>query len=121
MPIESDNQDVARQMATQMRVRSGPLDRVVARAGRKLPRRVRDDVTRLIEADHLANHAKLRKRLDEKTLRTSRKRIGAFLETRDPKRERRDAALDLIAQVAFVVVTVALGLFFFLLWRGAFA
>lgn len=118
---DRDSDDLAGHMATQLRVRKGPLDRVAARAGRKVPTHVRRDVDRLIEADHLANHAKLRKRLDAKRLTSSRRRVGAYLETRDPARERRDAALDMIAQIAFVIVTVALGLFFYLLWRGAFS
>ena len=115
------SKDLASHMAAQLRVRQGALDRVAARAGRKVPTHVRRDLNRLIEADHLANHAKLRKRLDPKTLKASERRVGAFLETRDPARERRNAALDMIAQIAFVVVSVALALFFYLLWRGAFS
>ncbi len=108
-------------MATQLRVRSGSLDRVAKRAGRKVPSRVQKDVARLIEADHLANHAKLRKRLDAKTLKSSRKRVGAYLDTRNPALERRNAALDLIAKIAFVLVSVTLALFFYMLSQGAFA
>lgn len=121
MLTDQKSEELAQQMATQLRVRQGTLDRVAARAGRKVPTHVQKDVSRLIEADHLANHAKLRKRLDPKALKSSRRRVGAFLETRDPALERRHAALDLVAQIAFVLVTVALGLFFYLLWRGAFS
>ncbi len=119
--IKDQNTDeVARHMATQLRVRSGSLERVAARAGRKVPSRVQKDVARLIEADHLANHAKLRKRLDAKALKTSQRRVGHFLDAQNPARERRNAILDRVAGIAFVVVSVGLALFFYLLSQGAF-
>ena len=120
MRKDQDTDEFARHMAAQLRVRSGSLERVAARAGRKVPSRVQRDVARLIEADHLANHAKLRKRLDDKALKSSRRRVGVYLDAQDPAKERRDAALDLIAKIAFVLVTVALALFFYLLSQGAF-
>jgi len=46
--------------------------------------------------------------------------LRTFLETLDPKAERRGEILDTIAKIAFVIVVVVLALFFYLISIGYF-
>ncbi|NNF90324.1 MAG: hypothetical protein HKM96_03005, partial [Boseongicola sp.] len=58
--------------------------------------------------------------VDEKQFRRAEKRLDRYLDRLNPAAERRGEILDLIAKIAFVIVTVVLAVFFFLLWRGYF-
>ncbi|MEM8802971.1 MAG: hypothetical protein AAGF55_10590, partial [Pseudomonadota bacterium] len=87
---------------------------------RKLPKRLHAEVQVVLDAVALDAHPKLGHRLDERRVKIAATRIEKFLLKQDPAAERRGEILDRIAAVAFVLFTVALALFFFLLWRGAF-
>lgn len=107
-------------MAQQLRLKGETFSEVAARAGRKLPRRLRRDVQTLSEVEALADNPKLAHRLDERQITKAERRLRAFLDTLDPKAERRGEILDTIAKIAFVFVVVALSLFFYLISTGYF-
>ena len=111
---------MARKMSTQLRIRGDGLAEVAKRAGRKLPRRLRADADVLIQAGAMAEHPKLARMVDPRNLARAEKRLNRFLNKQNPAAERRGEILDFIARIAFVFVTVALSVFFFLLWRGYF-
>lgn len=118
MTIENDNLALSQKMATQLRVRGETLEDVAAKAGRKLPKRLQKHVDVLTEAAAAEKHPKLMRQIDPREVRKSRRRLTYFLDKQDPKSERRGEILDVIAKIAFVVVTVLLAVFFLLLWRG---
>ena len=107
-------------MSAQLRVRGDGLSDVAEKAGRKLPRRLRPDVAKLIEAEAMSAHPKLARLVDERQFRRAEKRLNRFLEKQDPAAERRGEILDMIAKIAFVFVTIVLAVFFLLLSRGYF-
>ena len=107
-------------MSVQLRVRGDGLSDVVEKAGRKLPRRLRSDVAKLIEAEAMSTHPKLARLVDERQFRRAERRLNRFLEKQNPAAERRGEILDLIAKIAFVFVTIVLAVFFLLLSRGYF-
>lgn len=113
-------QAMAARMSAQLRVRGEGIAEVTERAGRKLPRHLRSDAERLIEAEAMAANPKLARLVDEKLIARAEKRLHQFLDRQNPAAERRGEILDVIAKIAFVFVTVVLSVFFFLLSRGYF-
>ncbi len=111
---------LANRMAAQLRVRGDGLADVAERAGRKLPKRLRGDAQVLIDAEALSGHPKLAKRIDAKRVSRSERRLNAFLDGQNPAAERRGEILDAVARIAFVLVTIVLGVFFTLIYRGYF-
>lgn len=120
MELQTRIDALADKMATQLRVRGAGLSDVTAKAGRRLPRYLRNDADRLIEAEKLISHPKMARLVDERRLRKSEKRLNAFLDKQNPGAIRRAEFLDFLAKIAFVFVTIVLSVFFLLLWRGYF-
>ena len=107
-------------MAAQLRVKGTELSDVVARAGRKLPRRLQSEAAILIEAQALSRHPKLGRRTDQARIVKAERRLRAYLDGLDPRSERRAEILDRLAAVGFVVLLVAGVLFYVLVRQGVF-
>ncbi len=120
MLIEEHAEALAQKMSAQLRVRGTGLAEVTERAGRKLPRRLRADAQTIIQAEAMGGHPKLSRLVDERAVMRATRRIERFLDKKDPKGERWGELLDLIAKIAFVLVTIVLVVFFWLLNRGYF-
>ncbi|MDD9921616.1 MAG: hypothetical protein OXQ92_04945 [Boseongicola sp.] len=120
MEQDSRLDTLAELMATQLRVRSGAFSDVVERAGRKIPKRYRGDVQTLLSSQQLASHPKLARQVNKKSVKKAERRLTYFLNKQNPKAERRNEILDVVAKIAFVFVVVVLGVFFLLLSRGYF-
>lgn len=120
MEIRDRTNSLANQMSTQLRVKGDGLADVAQRAGRKLPRRLRQDAQVMIEAEALSAHPKLVRRIDPKRVKRAERRLKAFLDRQNPGAERRGEILDVVARIAFVLVTIVLAVFFTLIYRGYF-
>ena len=107
-------------MSTQLRVRGDGLADVAAKAGRKLPKHLRADAAKMIEAATMADHPKLARLIDERKVAKAERRLHRFLDKKNPAAERRGEILDFIAKIAFVFVVIVLTIFFFLLSQGYF-
>lgn len=121
MNLNETSQALAAKMAQQLRLRSGDLRDVAARAGRKLPKHLRADVDAILEAQEMAKHPKLMHHVDAVRVTKAEKRLNRFLDQQNPKAERRTEILDTIAKIAFVIFSVVLAVFLTLLWRGYFS
>jgi endo-1,4-beta-D-glucanase Y len=121
MDLSALSEDLATKMAKQLRVGSGDLEAVAAKAGRKLPKHLRAEVALIVEAMRLAEHPKFMHRVDMARLAKAEKKISRFLDKQDPTTERRNEILDTVAKIAFVIFSVVLAVFLTLLWRGYFA
>lgn len=111
---------LAEKMAAQLRVRGEGLADVAQKAGRRLPRHLRAEVERIVQAEEMARHPKLGRLVDERRIAKAEKKIARYLEKQNPASERWGEFLDLVAKIAFVFVVVVLSLFFWLLSRGYF-
>ena len=120
MNVTERAEALAQHMATQLRVRGDGLADVSARAGRRLPKRFQKDVQVIVDAEAMMQHPRLERVVDDRAVRKAERKIRAFLDLQDPRAVRRGEILDVIAKIAFVVVTVVLAVFFFLIWRGTF-
>jgi len=120
MEMQERAKSLANRMAAQLRVRGDGLAEIAGHAGRKLPKRLRRDAQVLIDAETLSGHPKLAKRINAKRVVRAERRLNAFLDKQNPAAERRGEFFDAVARIAFVVVTIVLGVFFVLLYRGYF-
>ncbi len=120
MTIEERLNELTAYMAQQLRLSGGTFADVAAKAGRKLPRRLKKDIAVISDAETLLQNPKLTRRIDEAQLAKSERRLRMHLEKFDPKAERRGEILDTIAKIAFVIVVVVLALFFYLISVGYF-
>ncbi len=120
MKIHDRTNSLANRMSAQLRVKGDGLADIAQRAGRKLPRRLRQDAKVMIEAEELSAHPKLARRIDAKRVKRAERRLNAFLDKQNPRAERRGEILDVVARIAFVLVTIVLAIFFTLVYRGYF-
>lgn len=120
MDVHERSDALGEKMARQLRLRSGGLADVSARAGRKLPKHLRSEVEVILNAQRMATHPKLMHHVDASLITKAEKKLNRFLDKKDPKAERRTELLDTIAKIAFVIFSVVLAVFLTLLWRGYF-
>lgn len=111
--------EVRAAMETQLRVRGKSLDAQIRKAGRLLPRRVRHDATYLAQGATLAENPKLSKMIDMAKAQKAHRSVLAYLDSVDIGAQRRDAALNLVASIAFALLVTGV-LLVFVLWARGF-
>ena len=111
---------LAEKMAKQLRLRGEGLKDVAARAGRKLPKRLRTEVEAIVDAQQMAENPKLMHHVDPDRIKLAERKLNRFLDRQNPAVERRAEMLDALAIIAFVIFTAVLAVFLLLLWRGYF-
>lgn len=107
-------------IGAQLRTRGDTIAEIVEKAGRKVPRRARSAIAELTDIEALASNPKVARRIDPRTFKRAEARVRKHLGKLDPKAARRGEILDRVAMVAFVLVSVGLGLFFYAISQGAF-
>lgn len=120
MDVSEKTGDLATFMAKQLRVRGGDLADVASRAKRQLPRRLHRDIATLLDAETVAAHPKLAYRVDTRAVVKAERRLRAYLDTKDPAKERRAEFLDRLAMVVFILFAILLVVFFLLISQGYF-
>ncbi len=106
-------------LESKLRVRGGSLRAQLRKAGRLLPRGVRRDADYLAQGAELVRNPKLAKMVDMTKARQAHRNVLAYLETVDIGAQRRDAALHLVASIAFALLVTGL-LLLFVLWQRGF-
>jgi len=112
---------LADHMSAQLRVKGRGLEAVAAKAGRRLPKSLRAEASKIAQAAAMAEHPRLAYLIDERSLKRADRKVRKYLDRQNPSKVRRGEILDLIAKIAFVVFTIILIAFFVLLSRGAFS
>jgi len=119
MTLQNMVDEVRAQMEEKLRVRGRSLEAQLRKAGRTLPRHVRRDATYLARALPMTANPKLARMVDLRQAQRAHKNILAHLQTVDIGAQRRDAALSLIASIAFALLTTGV-LLMFVLWARGF-
>lgn len=119
MSLQEMAEDVRAGLESKLRVRGRSLQAQIRRAGRLLPRYVRRDATYLAQGAELATNPKLAKMVDIAKARQAHRKVLAYLDTVDIAVQRRDAALQLAASIAFALLVTS-GLVVFVLWQRGF-
>jgi|OM-RGC.v1.027681990 hypothetical protein len=99
-------------------LRKGGLAYRVTKAGRLLPGHVRNDIQRIAQAEAMANHPKLERRMDPSATKPAYDRAAAFLTAIDVKDRRKGVLLSILGSVAFNILVVITLLIVVLRWRG---
>ncbi len=105
-------------LAKRLGLKRGSLSRRVAKAGRRLPTAVRNDIAVVAEAENLARHPKLAIRLDPTATKGAYDRAVAHLKAIDVADRRKGFALSILGSVAFNILAVIFLLIVVLRWRG---
>lgn len=116
--IEKQVETVRRLLDERLRIRGRDLSHQIRKAGRLLPRPVRNDLTYVAEAKRMLTHPKLRLMVDEAKVEAALDRSVVYLKTVDPSERRKDRLLGMAGVVAFNLIVVAAVLIGVLIWRG---
>lgn len=101
-----------------MGVRGCDLGTQLCRVRRRLPRRLRTEADRLIQAEAVIAHPKLARLLPMGTVQRAFEAIEAHLARIDPAQRRRDALLRVLGVAVFNLLLFAVLLWAFLRWHG---
>lgn len=116
--IEQMVADVRAGLRAKLGLRGKTLAAQLRKGGRLLPRYVRRDATYLAQILPLAANPKLVRMIDQAKARQAHRNVLAYLDTIDLAAQRRNAALNMVASIAFgllatIVLTIAV-----LWWQG---
>ncbi|WP_108816233.1 hypothetical protein [Loktanella sp. Alg231-35] len=118
MTLQQMVDEVRAAMEGKLRVRGPSLMAQIAKAGRLLPRRVRSDASYLAQAAALAQNPKLARTVDMARAKQAHRRVLGFLSGIDLGAQRRTAALNMIASIAFALLVTGAVVLFVLVQRG---
>ncbi|MFZ1471239.1 MAG: hypothetical protein WAT09_19995 [Paracoccaceae bacterium] len=99
-------------------VRGRGLQEQIRKAGRRLPRRVRDAAVYLADAGLMAQNPKLLVRIDEGQVATAYDTCVKHLVRLNKGERRKGLILNAAASAAFAVLAVTVGVLVFVYWRG---
>ena len=99
-------------------LRRGALHSRLSRAGRRLPARIRHQAQLVVEAETLAAHPRLARRIDHVRVARAHAEVRAHLRSIDPADRRRGAMLGVLGGLAFNLLLLAALVLAFLRWRG---
>jgi hypothetical protein len=116
--IDAQAQGLRDLLASRLGLRHGTLARRLAKAGRRLPMGVRNDISAVAEAESMAQHPKIGRRMDPKMTHAAYERAAAFLQAIDVKDRRKGIALSILGSIAFNILVVITLLIVVLRWRG---
>ena len=112
--------EVREGLAVQLRARGATLAVQVRKAGRGLPRAVRKDADYLVRAVALSENPKLARQIDMRRAQAAHRHILLHLETIDLTAQRRNAALNMIASIAFALLATVVLVITVIWWRGLY-
>ena len=101
-----------------LRVRGRDLSSKLRRAGRQLPVRAQKAGAVLTDAQTQAGHPRVWRQVDGAAVDRAFAEITEYLETIDPKKRRKDAALRLTAKMVFNLLLVLALAVFVARWQG---
>lgn len=99
-------------------MRKRALPKMLRRVGRRVPRRVRKQAQVLAQAEGLAAHPKLVRRVDRAAVSQAFDEVRTHLRGIDVADRRKGIWLSLAGSVAFNLLAVGVGVIVVLLWRG---
>lgn len=105
-------------MARKLGLKRGSLARRVAKAGRRLPSGVRNDIAAVAEAEKIALNPKLAMRLNPGATKGAFDRAAVHLRAIDVADRRKGLALSILGSIAFNILAVITILIVVLRWRG---
>lgn len=118
MDLDDRLETIAALMEERMGIRGDGFEAKLARAGRRLPRRLRREGALLAEARALAEHPRLARRVDLRRLRKAARALERHLERIDAGKRRTTARINWLAGNALNILIVLGLLVAVIAWRG---
>ena len=120
-----DAKDIARKVDTvqellsvKFGIKRAPLEKMLARAGRRIPKRMQARTRTLIKAQHLAGHPKLAHQIDGQQIAQAYADVTAHLKSIDVADRRKSRILGLAGVVVFNLLFVIVAFVVWMWWRG---
>ncbi|MEL7116553.1 MAG: hypothetical protein AAGP08_13385 [Pseudomonadota bacterium] len=108
--IRKKSEHLADLIEARLRVRGKGLEAKLARAPRAMPKWVRREAMRFVEAERLLGHPKLMMQSDPEALGQAYRKCEAWLKSVDPSERRKSFWLGLLATNAFNLLLVGAAL-----------
>lgn len=99
-------------------VKGGGLEAKVARAGRRLPARVRRAALEIAEAEKRAENPRLARQVDTRALDRAFAEVAAHLKAVDPAERRKDLILSVLGSIALGLLGLFAAVVAVMVWRG---
>ena len=117
--------DIARRIAAvqalltaKFGVRQAPLSRMMAKVGRRLPRRLHRQAAVISEAQQQAGHPKLARQVDHVRVGQALDELMAHLKAIDLAERRKERLLNMAALIAFYILVTFAAFVTWLWWTG---
>lgn len=110
--------DLQQQLQEKLGVKGRSLEHALARAGHRLPRRLRARGQEIVAAQKLAAHPKLARQIDGAAVRDAYDGLSAHLGQIDVADRQKGKMLSLAGSIAFNLLVVSAGFMVWLWWRG---
>lgn len=117
-PVDQQIADVRALLEQKLRVRGRTLETQVRKAGRRLPRWVRRDANYIAQSVTLLDNPKLARMVNDAKFRSAQANVVNYLQSIDVGAHRRDAAVSMIASIAFALLVTAVLVLIVLVQRG---
>lgn len=118
MDLDARLEKISTLMEERLGLRGDGFEAKLARAGRLLPRKLRREGALLIEAQSLAEHPKLGRRIDERRLKKALRVFERYLKRVDAGQRRVNAWIYWLAGNAFSLFLIIILLLVVMAWRG---
>ncbi len=109
---------VSELLGERLRVKGDTLEARLRKAGRRLPRKVRDAGAVLVQATQMIRNPKLMHLVDDETVATAYDTCLRHLNTVNPNEAMKTLLVGIAAHIAFSLLVVAVLVIVTLYWRG---
>lgn len=116
--LSTKAQALAALMEKHLGARGKTLEASLRRAGRQLPKGLRAKAQMLVEAEQMAKHPKLVRRIDESAVKAACNDLEVYLKGIDHAERRKTRALNIAAGLALNLLILVVAFLVFLRWRG---
>ena len=116
--LEARSASLADMLEKKLKLRGRGLDAKLRRAGRRLPRSVRLEAEKFVEARRLMGHPKLMMQLDPAGLDAAYAKCARWLDRVDLKAARRDRLIGMAAGISFQLLLIAAAFLTWMVWSG---
>ena len=99
-------------------IKRQPLDKMLKRAGRRVPKRMQAKAQVLIDAEHLAGHPKLARQMDAAAVGRAFEDLNTHLKSIDVSERRKGRVLGLAGILVFNLLFVITAFILWMWWRG---
>ena len=115
--LNADLADISKLLEKHLHL-TGEFSKIMRKAGKHVPRKIRKRMNLLVEAAHIQGHPRLAQTLDEAALKVHARVVKQHLAQINLGDRRKGKVLEIAGTCAFSLLVVLALLFLVLRWRG---